>query len=454
MKKILSYVIMAAALMLSVSCQKNIVNEGKGEGFLSFSEFALVLDETVDTKATEDAGGNYAIFILDAEGREVVRKSYSEVKENGNKISLTEGNYTVVVRSQVEDVPVNGWENPVYGTSSTFTITPGEVTPIGKLTCTLLQCKVTVDYSDEFLAAVTGSGATRVTVTAGYPLEYALTNKTTYERSSGYFAVNGETATMEVVFQGQIDGKNQKMTKVFTGIRAKQWRQIRFVQKKNEQGNATFDIVINDLIDDTPLNEDVSGTVKEEENLGDDPNAPKGDGGIRLLPNYTAEEIAAGKNVIEMIYKKDQSGADILDENGEQVLDYMRIPITKPIDQTIPIDPDMLIKLKAVVPGGIKKFTVDINSNNPGFTIAVDQANASRLNLIEPLEENAMIFEVVPFPHGEDLIDQTLVPFDLSNAQPAIIDFAGTHTFMMTIKDNAGCSNSIKVVMEVPTSEE
>ena len=451
MKKILSYVIMAAALMLSVSCQKNIVNEGKGEGFLSFSEFALVLDETVDTKATEDAGGNYAIFILDAEGREVVRKSYSEVKENGNKISLTEGNYTVVVRSQVEEVPVNGWENPVYGTSSTFSITPGEVTPIGKLTCTLLQCKVTVDYSDEFLAAVTGSGATRVTVTAGYPLEYALTNRTTYERSSGYFAVNGETATMEVVFQGQIDGKSQKMTKVFTGIRAKQWRQIRFVQKKNEQGNATFDIVINDLIDDTPLDEDVSGTVTEEENLGDDPNAPKGDGGIRLLPNYTEEESAAGKNVIEMIYKKDQSGSDILDENGEKVLDYMRINITEPIYPQDPemLNPDMLIKLKAVVPGGIKKFNVDIETDSDTFASAVEAADAFHLNLISPSEANMIIFDVVPFPKGQELVGQTEVPFDLSNAQCAIYNYSGNHSFLMTIRDNAGCSNTIKVVMVV-----
>lgn len=442
---------MATALILTVSCQKNIVNEGKGEGYLSFAEFALELDETVDTKATEAAGGNYSIFILDAEGLEVVRKSYSEVKENDNKISLTAGEYTVVVRSQIEDVPVNGWENPVYGTSSTFSITPGEVTPIGTLTCTLLQCRVTVDYSDEFLAAVTGTGSTKVTVTAGYPLEYTLTNKTTYERSSGYFAVNGENTTMEVVFQGQIDGKSQKMTKVFAGIKAKQWRQIKFVQKKNEQGQATFDIVINDLIDETPLNEDASGIVEEEESLGDDPNAPKGDGGIRLLPNYTAEEIAAGKDVIEMIYKKDESGAEILDENGEKVLDYMRINITDPIYPQVPgeLNPDMLIKLKAVVPGGIKKFNVDIETDSETFASAVEAADAFHLNLISPSDANMIIFDVVPFPKGQELVGQTEVPFDLSNAQCAIYNYSGNHSFMMTIRDNAGCSNTIKVVMVV-----
>lgn len=451
MKKIISHIIVAVVMMLSVSCQKSIVNETKGEGYLSFAEFALELDEAVNTKAAEPAGGNYVIFIMDSEGNEVLRKSYSEVINNNSRISLSAGNYTLVARSQEEDVPVKGWENPVYGTSYDFSITPGVVTPAGTLTCTLLQCKVTVAYSDEFLEAVTGPGSTKVAVTAGYPLEYVLNANGTYDQTSGYFAVAGETATMEVIFQGQIDGKSQKMTKVFTGIKARQWRQIKFVQKKNEQGQATFDIVINDLVSDTPLDEDASGIVTEEESIGDDPDKPKGDGGIRLLPNYTEEEIAAGKNVVEMIYKKDESGAEILDENGEKVLDYMKINITEPIYHQTgdELNPDMLIKLKAIVPGGVKKFYVDIETDSDTFASAVESAAAFHLNLIEPLEANMIIFGVVPFPHGAELLGQTDIPFDLSNAQCAIYNYVGNHTFLMTITDNNGCSNSVKVMMVV-----
>lgn len=451
MKKIFSYLISVMVMVLSVSCQKNIANEGKGEGYLSFTEFALELDETVDTKAAEAARGNYVIIIMDSEGREVLRNSYSEVMSNDSKISLTAGDYTLAARSEAEEVPVKGWENPVYGTSRGFSITPGEVTPVGTLTCTLLQCKVTVDYSDEFLEAVTGPGSTKVTVTAGYPQEYVLNADKTYDERNGYFAVAGETATMEVVFQGQIDGKSQKMTKVFTGIKAKQWRKIKFVQKKNEQGQATFDITITDLIDDELLNEDASGIVVEEESMGEDPEKPKGDGGIRLLPDYTESEIAEGKNVVELIYKKDESGADVLDVNGERVLDYMRINITEPIYPQVgdELNPDMLIKLKAIVPGGVKKFNVDIETDSDTFASAVESAAAFHLNLIEPLAANMIIFGVVPFPHGAELIGQTDIPFDLSNAQCAIWNYAGNHTFLMTITDNAGCSNSIKVVMVV-----
>lgn len=451
MKKIFSYLISVMVMVLSVSCQKNIANDGNGEGYISFTEFALELDETVDTKAAEAARGNYVIIIMDSEGREVLRSSYSEVMLNDSKISLTAGDYTLIARSEAEEVPVKGWENPVYGTSRGFSITPGEVTPVGTLTCTLLQCKVTVDYSDEFLEAVTGPGSTKVTVTAGYPQEYVLNADKTYDERNGYFAVAAENATMEVVFQGQIDGKSQKMTKVFTGIKAKQWRKIKFVQKKNEQGQATFDIVINDLISDTPLDEDASGIVKEEESIGDDPEKPKGDGGIRLIPNYTEEEIRAGKNVVEMIYMKDESGADVLDEKGEKVLDYMKINITEPIypQNGSELNPDMLIKLKAIVPGGVKKFNVDIETDSETFASAVESAAAFHLNLIEPLDANMIIFGVVPFPHGAELLGQTDIPFDLSNAQCAIYNYEGNHTFLMTITDNAGCSNSVKVVMVV-----
>lgn len=451
MKKIYSYIMAVLTMMLGVSCQKNIADEGKGEGYLSFEEFALELDEEVDTKAAEPAGGNYVIFIMDSEGKEFLRKSYSEVQNNDSQISLPAGNYTLVARSQEEDVPVNGWENPVYGTSHSFSITPGSVTPAGTLTCTLLQCKVTVAYSDEFLEAVTGAGITKVTVTSGYPLEYQLNANGTYDQNSGYFAITGETATMEVVFQGEIEGKNQKMTKVFTGVKARQWRQIKFVQKKNEQGQATFDIVINDLISDTPLDEDASGIVKEEDSMGDDPEKPKGDGGIRLIPNYTEEEIRAGKNVVEMIYRKDESGADVLDEKGEKVLDYLKINITEPIypQNGSELNPDMLIKLKAIVPGGVKKFNVDIETDSETFASAVESAAAFHLNLIEPLDANMIIFGVVPFPHGAELLGQTDIPFDLSNAQCAIYNYEGNHTFLMTITDNAGCSNSVKVVMVV-----
>ena len=427
MKNNIIIAIASVAMMLCASCEKSLVAPEKEVGYLSFSEFSLGLDETVDTRATP-AKGNYSIKIYDADENEVVSTTYGAVTSSDKNISLPAGTYTLVASSSVDEVPVAAFEDPIYGVSHQFTIEAGAVTEITEpLVCTLLQCKVTVAYNDEFLKHVTGAGKTTVTVTAGNPLEYALNANKTYDQSAGYFAVTSNTMT--VVFSGNIDGKTAKMTKTFTNIAPKQWRQIRFVAKTNEQGDATFDIVIDDLVDDETLNSGVAGS---EDIIGEDPDAPKGDGGITLDFDRS---ITSGKdendNPIEI------PGCDA------EITDLQNIKIV-PVEER-----DMVIKLRATVPNGVKKFTVDIASTNNAFTAAVAAADASHLDLINPSADNAIIFDVVPFPHGQELLGQTDIPFDLSAAQEPILNYKGSHTFTMTIVDNDGCKNTITVVMVV-----
>ena len=412
MKKIL-FAAASAAMMLFASCQKSAIQNVKGEGFLSFGEFTLGVDETVITKA-DPAGDNYSINILDAEGNTVKTLTYAQVKENNDLISLSAGSYALEASSLAGEVPTASWENPIYGTSKQFTIEAGEVTEIGNLTCTLLQCKVTVSYSDDFLAAITGAGTTSVEVTSGYPLDYELNANGTYDQSAGFFAV-GEGSTMTVVFKGNVGGKTAKMTKTFSGIAAKQWRQIKFVQKTNEQGQATFDIVISDLISDETLNNSVNA---DEEVIGEDPDAPKGDGGITLDFDYEA-------------------GCD-------SELNDLNNMVIVPESERV-----MSIKLKATVPSGILKFTVDIESTSESFRNALDAAGGASIDLINPSPANDIIFQVVPFPHGAELVGQTEVAFDLSAAQSAITNYPGTHTFVMTIVDQAFCSKKVPVTMIV-----
>ena len=411
MKKILVFA--SSVLVLLASCQKSPVHNAKGDGFLSFGEFSLEVDEAVVTKA-DPAGDNYSIRILNDEDITVTTTTYAQVKENGDKITLPAGVYTLTASSLAGDVPMASWENPIYGVSKKFIIKAGEVTEIGNLTCTLLQCKVTVDYSDEFLAGITGAGEATVEVTAGHPLTYALNADGSYDKNAGYFAV-GEGSTMTVIYKGSFGGKSTRMQKTFTGISAKQWRQIKFIPKKNEQGDATFDIVINDLISDEVLNNTVDAN---EEVIGEDPDAPKGDGGITLEFDYEA-------------------GCD------EELTDLTNMII-------VPADVrDMAIKLKATVPGGILKFSVEVQSDNAAFNNALDAAGGAVIDLINPSTANEVIFQVVPFPHGQELLGLTEVAFDLSAAQDAIINYRGVHTFLMTIVDNAFCTNKIPVTMIV-----
>ena len=412
MKKNIIIAIASAAMVLFASCQKTPISAEKGFGYLSFSEFTLGLDETVETKATA-ASGNYTITITDADGKDVMRKTYDEVKNNDNKLSIPAGSYTLVASSSSDEVPAAAFEQPVYGVSKEFTIEAGMTTPIGELVCTLQQCKVTVSYSDDFLKMVTGPCSTKVTVDPEMPLEYVLNADKTYEQSAGYFAVTG--STMIVVFKGNINGNSAAQTLSITNIAPKQWRQIKFIPKVDEEGNATFEIVIQDLISDATLNNAVE---PKEEIIGEDPDAPKGDGGITLAPDYEA-------------------GCDAEITDLENIL---IVPVATR---------DMAMRFRATVPNGVKKFNVLIDSDNEAFLAAVDAAKARELDLINPSEDNEVIFTVVPFPHGQELVGQTDIAFNLDAAQDAITIYSGRHTFKMVIVDQTGCKNEIPVVMVV-----
>ena len=414
MKKLILFAL--SALVMMASCQKSPVSDNKGEGTLSFNSFSLEIDETVITKA-DPAPGNYHIAILNSEGSTFLTTTYNEVKNNGYKLSLPAGNYTLSAASSSEEIAYAEFENPVYGVTKEFSITAGEVTEIGELTCTLLQCKVTVSYSDEFLSKVTGDCSTKVSLKRGYPLTYALNADKTYTRDAGYFLVEG--TTLEVQFQGSCEGQNKKMTTTLRDIAPKQWRQIQFVMKENEQGDATFDIVIAQMVDDGILNGSVP--ADDEEVSGEDPDAPIGDGGITLYPDYAA-------------------GCDA------QISDLTNILIA-------PLEGEgarqMSIKLKAEIPNGIRKFNVSIVTDNPQFAKAAAAAGADNLDLLNPTPENEAIFMVVPFKNGPELLGMTEVDFDLSTAQAAILNYPGSHTFIMTILDAQGCKNIIEVTMVV-----
>jgi len=412
MKKTLIYV--AASMIAMVSCQKTVINNIPEDGYLSFGGFSLDVDEEVITKA-DPASGTYSIKIYDSEENLVKSLTYAQVKENNDKISLPAGTYTLTASSDTDEVPAAIKDHPIYGTSTQFSITAGEVTEIQEsLVCTLQQCKVTVAYSDDFLESITGAGETTVEVTSGHPISFALNADGTYDETPGYFAV-GEGSTMTVIFKGSVDGKTAKMTKTFSGIAAKQWRKIKFVQKKNEQGQATFDIEINDLISDAVLNNNVGAS---EEVIGEDPDAPKGDGGITLDFDYEA-------------------GCD------SQLTDLANMLIV-PVSER-----KMAIKLKANIPNGILKFTVEVQSTSTTFNSALEAAGGALIDLINPSPANDIIFQVVPFPHGADLVGQKDVAFDLSAAQEAIVAYPGSHTFLMTIVDQTFCTKKIPVTMIV-----
>lgn len=405
---------------MAVSCGWEGLEQG-ANGNLVLSEDALSYDTEVITKAQIEANGNYAIFINDAtSGDLVLTTTYSAVKGNGNKISLPEGSYTFTARSTAEEVPAAAFEEPVYGASKSFSIQAGQDTQLGSIVCNLLQTKVTISYNDDFLASVTGDCTATVSVTPTSPLVYAISyanGTASYDQSAGYFAVNNGTSTsMEVVFKGSIEGKSQKMTKVFSNIQPNTWHQIKFIKKVGADGNSQFTITIDDLILDEELGNLISGA---ETSIGEDPMAPAGDGGITLESTCS-------------------------------------IDITNPI--TVPALPaagepaNFTLTMKATVPGQVKKFTVEIASTSDAFVTSVKSVNdgQSELDLVNPSAGAQQVFtEILPFPYGAAVKDKDEIDFDLSDAQTPILAFPGTHTFTMHVMDKNGCKKDINIVMVV-----
>lgn len=467
MKRLFS-VVMLVAIALT-SCNKDTYhykNLESGYGILSFANANITVSEEVDTRAATD---NYCIWVLDSNGVEIdLDKNsedkyiqYSKVASTG--IKLPAGDYTLVAQSQ-SSIPASEFEEPVYGAEQKFSITAGETTTIpNKIVCKLWkQVKATVEYNEFFLEHLNGKGKATVTVNNENALVYNIEGNTTnkpvsQEKRAGYFDLSRygaeEVISLEVEFEGPMmvkeEGsndyslKNQKMRVAIAGIRAGQWRQLKFNMEEDEDGNAAFTISINDLVVDLPLVEDVTAG---EESLGDDPNKPKGDGGIKLL--WTAgstDEARAEWNSYTTVSTDENTGRDYINKPSIVINALEELVFTAEIPNNI---------------GEQGIFTVDITSDNASFENAVEMVSPTRhIDLINDVAtvEGLGQFEI-NFPSGEEVTSDSTdddnikrLTFNLSKAVGILtsVPYVGTHTFTMSIQDATGCSNIIALNLTI-----
>lgn len=414
MKRIFS-ILAVSALFVFAGCNETFPETSNGYGKLCFNRFAISggVEAELVTKSVDEAPGDYRIEIFDQAGETVFKGTYADVKATGYGIELRAGDYSVQVQSK--DIPVAAFSDPVYGAYSVFSIKAGETTELEPVVCKIMQTAATVSYDQDLVDIMTGDGEATVEVTSGYPLSYKLNyngGNIVYDNRIGYFAVEEEPCTMVVTFVGMVNGSKQKMTKLLSDVNVGDLRAITFIKKVDEEGNVSFDVKVVSYVQDEELY--AESIVDKQEVIGDDPDAPKGDGGIKL-------EFAPGCT---------------------QFTDLENIIVP-------PSGTPMDLRLLATVPDGVKKFLVKIESTNAAFSSAVVAAGGPVLDLVNPKPESEIIFEVVPFPHGASILGQTSVAFNLSAAQEPIIAFEGTHTFTMQVTDKNSCHKDIIVKMIV-----
>ena len=397
------------ALVLSlglVSCERDKIGYGDKEnatGTLSFMQFDVETSTEIDiiSRAATSATYNYVIRIFDANGDQVGDDYiYGQMPES---IVLTTGTYSMSIQSQ-SNIPAAEFEAPVYGaTVNNIVIEEDQTTDVGVITCRLVNIKVSVAYN-EAMQAVMGEDCQAIVEIGNGALTFAKG-----ESQCGYFAAPEVSNAMTVKFSGTVDGNYATMTRAFTDVKAGQWRKINFIMTVNEEGDATFDVVVEDWCDEKELanNVDVS-----EEVIGPDPDAGEGE--------------EQNPDAPKVIYK-----------GGS-------VP-TAPIV----ITDGMQLGFTISAPKGIAGLSVDIASDNADFKNDVLSMGISPIDLVNPSAAQISICDMFGLSYGANLVGQTEVAFNLTGAVTPLLGFPGTHSFTLTITDAEGNTTSTTIKMKV-----
>lgn len=403
--KFISTVALALSIGL-VGCERDKIGYGDKEGAtgtLSFMKFDVKTSTDIEiiSRAATSATYNYVIRIFDANGDQVgADYIYGQMPES---IVLNTGTYSMKIQSQSQ-IPSAEFESPVYGaTVENIVIEEDKTTDVGVITCKLINIKVSVGYN-EAMWAVLGDDANVLVEIGDGALNFAKG-----ESQNGYFAAPEVSNAMTVKFAGTVDGNYATMTRAFTDVKAGQWRKINFIMTVNEEGDATFDVIVEDWCDEKELanNIDVS-----EEVIGPDPEAGEGE-----------EE---NPDAPKVIYK-----------GGS-------VP-TSPIV----ITDGMELGFTISAPKGIAGLSVDIASDNADFNNDVLSMGISPIDLVNPSEAQISICDMFGLPYGSNLVGQTETAFDLSGAVTPLLGFPGTHSFTLKITDAEGNTTSTTIKMKV-----
>lgn len=403
--RLISTVALALSIGL-VGCERDKIGYGDKEGAtgtLSFMKFDVKTSTDIEiiSRAATSATYNYVIRIFDANGDQVgADYIYGQMPES---IVLTTGTYSMKIQSQSQ-IPSAEFEAPVYGaTVENIVIEEDKTTDVGVITCKLINIKVSVGYN-EAMWAVLGDDANVLVEIGDGALDFAKG-----ESQNGYFAAPEVSNAMTVKFAGTVDGNYATMTRAFTDVKAGQWRKINFIMTVNEEGDATFDVVVEDWCDEKELANNIEVS---EEVIGPDPDAGEGE-----------EE---NPDAPKVIYK-----------GGS-------VP-TSPIV----ITDGMELGFTISAPKGIAGLSVDIASDNADFNNDVLSMGISPIDLVNPSEAQISICDMFGLPYGANLVGQTETAFDLSGAVTPLLGFPGTHSFTLTITDAEGNSTSTTIKMKV-----
>lgn len=403
---------------------------GDATGFLSVSGLSMrvVYDETdvrpddtsdqtqspqavSGTRAEQPDVDGFIVEILDADNAQVFKKTYAELKQQlAEPMELPVGAYRMEVRSK-ESTPDVAWEHPVYGATSSFTISKAQTTQLEEVVCTLQNIKVTVDYSSELAGML--ADTSKATISLGQTSQEFLKTET----HAAYFKSLDIENTLVFNFDGVFAGTDipAQFSKQITGVKAGQWRKISVVINYADKGTLLFQVTVdNNIIQDNSFV--VDGTDNLLEELLEDPNAP--------TLAWPGHDMSKPFTLTDAIF----------DDNGNCIEPFV---------------------FDLASPNGIESLRVNIGSTSSRFMAsmaAIQLPETFDLCALDASSPAGIILKGFGYPVGGELKGQQAKSFNIAGQIKALYEFDGTHTFSFDMTDAKGVSTAAALTLVVDKS--
>jgi len=403
---------------------------GDATGFLSVSGLSMrvVYDETdvrpddtsdqtqspqavSGTRAEQPDVDGFIVEILDADDAQELKKTYAELKQQlAEPMELPVGAYRMEVRSE-ESTPDVAWEHPVYGATSSFTISKAQTTQLEEVVCTLQNIKVTVDYSSELAGML--ADTSKATISLGQTSQEFLKTET----RAAYFKSLDIENTLVFNFDGVFAGTDipAQFSKQITGVKAGQWRKISVVINYADKGTLLFQVTVdNNIIQDNSFV--VDGTDNLLEELLEDPSAP--------ALAWPGHDMSKAFTLTEAMF----------DDNGNCIEPFV---------------------FDLASPNGIESLRVNIASTSSQFMAsmaAIQLPETFDLCALDASSPAGIILKGFGYPVGGELKGQQAKSFNIAGQIKALYEFDGTHTFSFDMTDAKGVSTAAALTLVVDKS--
>ena len=402
---------------------------GDATGFLSVSGLSMrvVYDETdvrpddtsdqtqspqavSGTRAEQPDVDGFIVEILDADNAQVFKKTYAELKQQlAEPMELPVGAYRMEVRSE-ESTPDVAWEHPVYGATSSFTISKAQTTQLEEVVCTLQNIKVTVDYSSELAGML--ADTSKATISLGQTSQEFLKTET----RAAYFKSLDIENTLDFNFDGVFADTDipAQFSKQITGVKAGQWRKISVVINYADKGTLLFQVTVdNNIIQDNSF---VDGTDNLLEELLEDPSAP--------ALAWPGHDMSKPFTLTDAMF----------DDNGNCIEPFV---------------------FDLASPNGIESLRVNIGSTSSRFMAsmaAIQLPETFDLCALDASSPAGIILKGFGYPVGGELKGQQAKSFNIAGQIKALYEFDGTHTFSFDMTDAKGVSTAAALTLVVDKS--